>query len=180
MLLLVGILLQFLPSSPLQAQNFGYADHRGRVVDAETGKPLPNVKISQPVGRTTYSDSAGRFTVRNFHSESDLRVVISHPGYCTDTFGVAPAFVALHRMTARSQKKRPKVGVVLSGGGAKGVAHISALRTIEEAGIPIDLICGTSMGSLIGALYCIGYSTDYLDSLVRSPGRPYKVVISNE
>lgn len=168
MLLLVGILLQFLPSSPLQAQNFGYADHRGRVVDAETGKPLPNVKISQPVGRTTYSDSAGRFTVRYFHTESDLRVVISHPGYCTDTFGVAPAFVALHRMTARSQKKRPKVGVVLSGGGAKGVAHISALRTIEEAGIPIDLICGTSMGSLIGALYCIGYSTDYLDSLVRS------------
>jgi NTE family protein len=60
------------------------------------------------------------------------------------------------------------VAVVLSGGGAKGVAHISALRAVEEAGIPIDIICGTSMGSLIGALYCIGYTTDELDSLVRS------------
>ena len=71
-------------------------------------------------------------------------------------------------IAAQPQKERPTVAVVLSGGGAKGVAHISALRAVEEAGIPIDIICGTSMGSLIGALYCIGYSTDYLDSLVRS------------
>ena len=63
---------------------------------------------------------------------------------------------------------RPTVAVVLSGGGAKGVAHISALRAIEEAGIPVDIVCGTSMGSLIGALYCVGYSPDQLDSIVRS------------
>ena len=62
---------------------------------------------------------------------------------------------------------RPKVAVVLSGGGAKGVAHISALRAIEEAGLPIDIITGTSMGALIGGLYSIGWSTDELDSLVR-------------
>lgn len=62
---------------------------------------------------------------------------------------------------------RPKVAVVLSGGGAKGVAHISALRAIEEAGLPIDIITGTSMGSLIGGLYAVGWSTDELDSLVR-------------
>ena len=67
-----------------------------------------------------------------------------------------------------AQPDRPRVAVVLSGGGAKGVAHISALRVIEEAGIPIDIICGTSMGSLIGGLYAIGYSTEYLDSLVRA------------
>ncbi|MCR4658915.1 MAG: patatin-like phospholipase family protein [Bacteroidales bacterium] len=67
-----------------------------------------------------------------------------------------------------AQPSRPRVAVVLSGGGAKGVAHISALRVIEEAGIPIDIVCGTSMGSLIGGLYAIGYSTDELDSLVRS------------
>lgn len=65
-------------------------------------------------------------------------------------------------------QQRPTVAVVLSGGGAKGVAHISALRAVEEAGIPIDIVCGTSMGSLIGALYCVGYSTDFLDSLVRN------------
>ena len=50
-------------------------------------------------------------------------------------------------------QERKKVGVVLSGGGAKGVAHIQALKVIEEAGIPIDYIVGTSMGSIIGGLY---------------------------
>ncbi len=63
---------------------------------------------------------------------------------------------------------RKKVAVVLSGGGAKGVAHIGALRVIEEAGIPIDMIVGTSMGSIIGGLYCIGYTPDQLDSMVMS------------
>ena len=70
-------------------------------------------------------------------------------------------------VTAYGQE-RPTVAVVLSGGGAKGTAHIGALKVIEEAGIPIDMICGTSMGSLIGALYCVGHSTDFIDSLVRS------------
>lgn len=68
---------------------------------------------------------------------------------------------------AQPRTSRPKVGVVLSGGGAKGVAHISVLRAVEDAGIPIDYIAGTSMGSIIGGLYAMGYSTDQLDSLVR-------------
>ena len=50
------------------------------------------------------------------------------------------------------QGQRKKVGLVLSGGGAKGVAHIGVLKVLEEAGIPIDYIAGTSMGSLVGAL----------------------------
>lgn len=61
---------------------------------------------------------------------------------------------------------RPKVGVVLSGGGAKGVAHVSVLKAIEKAGIPVDIVVGTSMGALVGGLYSIGYTTDQLDSLV--------------
>ena len=61
-----------------------------------------------------------------------------------------------------------KIGLVLAGGGAKGVAHIGALKVIEESGIPIDYITGTSMGALIGALYSIGYSASELDSLVRT------------
>lgn len=64
--------------------------------------------------------------------------------------------------------KRPKVAVVLSGGGAKGVAHVTALKVIEEAGIPIDMVVGTSMGSLVGGLYCAGYTTAQLDSIVTS------------
>ena len=53
---------------------------------------------------------------------------------------------------------RPKVGVVLSGGGARGFVHVALLEALEEAGIPIDLVVGTSMGALIGGLYCSGYS----------------------
>ena len=62
-------------------------------------------------------------------------------------------------------RTRPKVGVVLSGGGAKGFAHIGALRVIEEAGIPIDYIAGTSMGSIIGGLYAVGYDPDMMQKL---------------
>ena len=72
-------------------------------------------------------------------------------------------FLALPAMA----QQRKKVGVVLSGGGAKGVAHIQALKVIEEAGIPIDYIVGTSMGSIIGGLYSIGYTPHQLDSMVR-------------
>ena len=62
---------------------------------------------------------------------------------------------------------RKKVAVVLSGGGAKGMAHIGALKVLERAGIPIDIVTGTSMGSIIGGLYAIGYNAQALDSMVR-------------
>lgn len=64
--------------------------------------------------------------------------------------------------------QRKKVGVVLSGGGAKGVAHIGVLKVLERAGIPIDIITGTSMGSIVGGLYAIGYNSHALDSLVKN------------
>ena len=67
----------------------------------------------------------------------------------------------------QSNKERKKVAVVLSGGGAKGMAHIGALKVIEKAGIPIDYITGTSMGSIIGGLYAIGHNASVLDSVVR-------------
>ena len=65
-------------------------------------------------------------------------------------------------------KARPKVGLVLSGGGAKGAAHIGVLKYIEEAGIPIDYIAGTSMGSIIGGMYAIGYSSDEILEIISS------------
>ena len=64
--------------------------------------------------------------------------------------------------------ERPKIGVVLSGGGAKGVAHIGVLKAMEKAGIYPDYITGTSMGSIVGGLYAIGYSADQIDSIARA------------
>lgn len=63
---------------------------------------------------------------------------------------------------------RPKVGLVLSGGGAKGMAHIGALKVIEEAGVQIDYIGGTSMGAIVGGLYASGYTAQELDSIFKS------------
>lgn len=68
---------------------------------------------------------------------------------------------------AQENSDRPKVALVLSGGGAKGFAHIGVLKVLEEEGIPIDIIVGTSMGSLVGGIYSIGYSSAELDSMVK-------------
>ncbi len=63
--------------------------------------------------------------------------------------------------------KNPKVGLVLSGGGAKGLAHIGVLKTIDSLGLRIDYIGGTSMGAVVGGLYAYGYSAQQLDSIFR-------------
>ena len=72
-------------------------------------------------------------------------------------------------LQAQNETIRPprlKVGVVLGGGGAKGASHIGALKYIEEMGIPIDYVAGTSMGSIIGGFYAMGYSPDELTELI--------------
>jgi NTE family protein len=61
-----------------------------------------------------------------------------------------------------------KVGLVLSGGGAKGASHIGVIRALEEEGIPIDYITGTSMGAIIGGLYAIGWSTEQMEEVILS------------
>ncbi|MBX9888153.1 MAG: patatin-like phospholipase family protein [Flavobacteriaceae bacterium] len=66
------------------------------------------------------------------------------------------------------EQNRPKVGLVLSGGGAKGFAHIGVLKVLEEAGVRIDYIGGTSMGSVIGGLYATGYNAAQIDSIFQS------------
>lgn len=65
---------------------------------------------------------------------------------------------------------RPRVGLVLSGGGAKGIAHIGVIQAFEENGIPIDYITGTSMGAIVGSLYAAGLSPDEMIGLIASPG----------
>ncbi|ARV15438.1 patatin-like phospholipase family protein [Polaribacter sp. SA4-12] len=65
-----------------------------------------------------------------------------------------------------SQEKQPKVGLVLSGGGAKGFAHIGVLKEIDKAGLQIDYVGGTSMGAIIGGLYAVGYSGEQIEQIV--------------
>ncbi len=68
----------------------------------------------------------------------------------------------------RSTERRPTVALVLAGGGARGTAHIGVLRFLEEKGIPVDFVAGTSMGGLMGGLYAMGYSVDEIDQLIRN------------
>ncbi len=77
-------------------------------------------------------------------------------------------FVSLVSVSALlpQESHRPKVGLVLSGGGALGFAHIGALRLIDSLGIPIDYIAGTSFGGLLGGLYAVGYRSDSLQRIV--------------
>lgn len=63
---------------------------------------------------------------------------------------------------------RPKIGVVLSGGGAKGFAHVGVLKVLEKAGIPVDIIGGTSIGSIVGGLYAMGYTADQIEDMIKS------------
>ncbi|MCX6257865.1 MAG: patatin-like phospholipase family protein [Bacteroidia bacterium] len=82
-------------------------------------------------------------------------------GYQRLTFIVSLCFVCF---TINAQK----VGLVLSGGGAKGFAHIGVIRALEENGIPIDYIAGTSIGAIVGGLYSIGYTPDEMERLFKS------------
>jgi len=63
---------------------------------------------------------------------------------------------------------RPRIGLALGGGGARGIAHVSVLREIEDLHIPVDCIAGTSMGALVGGLYASGMSVDDMEDMVRS------------
>ena len=82
------------------------------------------------------------------------------------------AFSLLVLFSAKAQNKDTKkhdvkVGLVLSGGGAKGLAHIGVLKVIDSLGIRVDYIAGTSMGAIIGSLYASGYSGKELDSIFK-------------
>ena len=78
------------------------------------------------------------------------------------------AFAKVRARMDSIRQYRPTVGLVLAGGGARGLAHLGVIKYMEELGIPVDVVTGTSMGGLVGGLYAMGYKHDQLDSLVRA------------
>lgn len=75
-------------------------------------------------------------------------------------------FILLHVLFTNAQT-RPKIGLALSGGGAKGLAHVGILKALDSAGLHVDYVSGTSMGSIFGALYAAGYSADTIEKITR-------------
>jgi NTE family protein len=76
------------------------------------------------------------------------------------------SFFSLGLCSVAQQTTRPKIGLTLSGGGAKGLAHIGILKAIDSAGLKVDYITGTSMGGIMGALYAVGYSGNQIEQIV--------------
>ncbi len=69
--------------------------------------------------------------------------------------------------SVKAVRHRPTVALVLSGGGAKGAAHVGVIKYLESIGMPVDVVMGTSMGGLVGGIYALGYDADQLDSIIR-------------
>ena len=90
----------------------------------------------------------------------------------SSTFGLDPkdaqAVRSIQSKMAQIRKHRPTVALVLSGGGAKGAATVGALKFMEQYDLPVDMVVGTSIGGLLGGMYALGYSADYLDSLIHN------------
>ncbi|MGE5154229.1 MAG: patatin-like phospholipase family protein, partial [Bdellovibrio bacteriovorus] len=76
--------------------------------------------------------------------------------------GLAPTVLPV----TASAGERPKIGLALGGGGARGAAHVGVLRTLEELGVPVDYVAGTSMGSIVGGLYAMGMSPDDIERTI--------------
>ncbi len=88
-------------------------------------------------------------------------------GICLLFFGGFNTAV-MAQEAAQQTQQRPKIGIVLSGGGARGAAHVGVLKVLEQMHIPIDYIAGTSMGSIIGGLYASGMTPDEIETALKS------------
>lgn len=85
--------------------------------------------------------------------------------YLLIVFAFLPCLLSAQPTQASKHEERPKIGLVLSGGGAKGFAHLGVLKVLERYNIPIDYIGGTSIGAIIGGLYAVGYTAEQLEEL---------------
>ncbi len=90
--------------------------------------------------------------------------VVRRPFSKDDSLSIAEMRARLDEI----RKERPTVALVLSGGGAKGAAHIGVIEYLESIGMPVDIVLGTSMGGLIGGLYSLGYDAHQMETIIRS------------
>ena len=92
--------------------------------------------------------------------------------YITPVLSIKPA------IAQNTLQERPKIGLVLSGGGARGAAHVGVIKILEEHKIPVDVITGTSFGAIVGGLYATGYSAKELEYILE--GMDWEATLSNE
>ncbi|MBD5296080.1 MAG: patatin-like phospholipase family protein [Bacteroides sp.] len=122
------------------------------------------------VGLTGIAGSIGSF--RASATESEQAVAMQPEGekqVVIETRYVSDTLMNVPDVTLRDNPGTYKVGLVLSGGGAKGIAHIGVIKALEENDIAIDCVAGTSMGSIVGSLYACGYSPKEMMELIKSP-----------
>jgi NTE family protein len=111
-----------------------------------------------------------QYSVFSFQYKSSNLQPITHNSQLPSPRFLLPAVISIlfflfFNLSFSQEKSRPKIGLVLSGGGAKGFAHIGVLKKLEEVGIKIDYIGGTSMGAVVGGLYATGYNATQIDSI---------------
>ena len=121
-------------------------------------------------GASARAETAADANVLPAATAADLALATSSP----PTAAAMPAHVG--QPTDGVERTRPRIGLVLGGGGAKGAAHVGVLRVLDEMRIPIDCIAGTSMGALVGGTYAAGTSAVELEQAVRSI--PWKTAIA--
>ena len=114
---------------------------------------MPLVTGRHPLKKRLCYESDIPASVSLFHTALSLTILLSGSAGFADSCKPREA-------------ERPSIGLVLGGGGARGSAHIGVIRALEEMQIPIDCVVGTSMGSLVGALYATGMSVDEMDETI--------------
>lgn len=129
---------------------------------------LSQLFVSSPLSKSFFSkENKGASVVALFFPE---KIGFFLSGLSTSIWGLlfVGLFVFSFQNILAQEQKRPKIGLVLSGGGAKGFAHIGVLKVLEEAGVKIDYIGGTSMGAVVGGLYASGYNATQIDSIFQT------------